>query len=321
MRSMFANAALPLISMSLMAACTSDSVVDELAGETAEDDAAEGKGDNATAAGGAYTYFAVKGDTRRCAFPLCGGYHLERVNRTTTVCHDGSASASCYTPELDWSEAGLTADARDKLALAAARGAIGEGVDALVRGRFAPTSKGKIQPELGRFIVTEAWVAQSESVSDGVFVKLHDNGVRCIAAPCPSTGEKALNTSRSASIADVDFSDSGLTDEQIGELSHEMFEPSGLIIAGSRYTFKIDGRSGKGRTATAVFARLKNALQGACYVGGCSGQICSDQQGVISTCEWREEYACYQQFGTCERQANNACGWTPTAELTMCLGN
>lgn len=56
-----------------------------------------------------------------------------------------------------------------------------------------------------------------------------------------------------------------------------------------------------------------------CYVGGCSGQICSDQKDVVSTCEYREEYACYRT-ATCERQKDNQCGWTQTSELTACLG-
>lgn len=59
---------------------------------------------------------------------------------------------------------------------------------------------------------------------------------------------------------------------------------------------------------------------GGCYVGGCSGQLCSDRQDVASTCEWREEYACYQQ-AQCERQADGQCGWTQTNELMQCLAN
>lgn len=55
-----------------------------------------------------------------------------------------------------------------------------------------------------------------------------------------------------------------------------------------------------------------------CFVGGCSAQICSDQQGMASTCEYREEYACYKT-AKCERQASGQCGWTPTNELKMCL--
>lgn len=59
---------------------------------------------------------------------------------------------------------------------------------------------------------------------------------------------------------------------------------------------------------------------GKCYVGGCSSQVCSDQEGVISTCEYRQEYACYQN-ARCERQANGQCGWTPTSTLQACLNS
>ncbi len=57
---------------------------------------------------------------------------------------------------------------------------------------------------------------------------------------------------------------------------------------------------------------------GACFVGGCSSQVCSDDPEVMTTCEWREEYACYQN-ATCERQANGQCGWTETESLLQCL--
>ena len=55
-----------------------------------------------------------------------------------------------------------------------------------------------------------------------------------------------------------------------------------------------------------------------CYVGGCSAQLCTDEEGVASTCEYRESYACYQN-ATCEVQPSGECGWTETAELTSCL--
>jgi hypothetical protein len=55
----------------------------------------------------------------------------------------------------------------------------------------------------------------------------------------------------------------------------------------------------------------------ACFVGGCSSQICSDNPDMMSTCEWREEYACYQS-ATCERQADGICGWTQTESLQAC---
>ncbi len=55
-----------------------------------------------------------------------------------------------------------------------------------------------------------------------------------------------------------------------------------------------------------------------CFVGGCSGQICSDSPDAISTCEWREQYACFAT-ASCERQDDGRCGWTMDEELTSCL--
>jgi hypothetical protein len=58
--------------------------------------------------------------------------------------------------------------------------------------------------------------------------------------------------------------------------------------------------------------------QGGCFIGGCSSQICSGEEGIGSDCEWREEYACYRT-ATCERQDDGTCGWTATVELEACL--
>jgi hypothetical protein len=58
--------------------------------------------------------------------------------------------------------------------------------------------------------------------------------------------------------------------------------------------------------------------QGTCYIGGCSGQVCSDRPDVVSTCEWIDAYACYRD-ARCERQSHGACGWTMTPALNACL--
>lgn len=60
-----------------------------------------------------------------------------------------------------------------------------------------------------------------------------------------------------------------------------------------------------------------------CAVGGCSGQICGEEgevEDIASTCEYREEYACYQ-VSRCEKQSNGSCGWTPTPEYNQCMAN
>ncbi len=67
-------------------------------------------------------------------------------------------------------------------------------------------------------------------------------------------------------------------------------------------------------------AAEKPAPEVTCYVGGCSSQSCSDKPGLVTTCEYKTEYACYQS-ATCEQQSNGRCGWTDTPELASCLRN
>ena len=57
---------------------------------------------------------------------------------------------------------------------------------------------------------------------------------------------------------------------------------------------------------------------GTCFVGGCSNQIRSDEPNVVSTCEYRSDYACYKT-AKCERQSDGQCGWTQNPQLTACL--
>lgn len=66
-----------------------------------------------------------------------------------------------------------------------------------------------------------------------------------------------------------------------------------------------------------VVPAVPNAPTKRCYVTGCSGQLCSSEEGMMSTCEYKEEYACYQS-ATCEVQSNGECGWTETEELNSC---
>lgn len=65
----------------------------------------------------------------------------------------------------------------------------------------------------------------------------------------------------------------------------------------------------------------KPVASGGCMVGGCSGQLCGESKNpddMMSTCEYREQYACYKS-ASCERQANGQCGWTMDTVLTQCL--
>ena len=147
---------------------------------------------DADAIDGARTYFAITADLRKCASPMCGGWFLRRLNQPLTRCHDGQFAAMCYTPVLDWSKADLSEALQGKLLDAAHQGALSGDVDAIVRGRFARTNSTTPDPSLGRFVITEAWGAEGSVPAQGAFVRVEDNGLRCLVAPCPSITETTL---------------------------------------------------------------------------------------------------------------------------------
>jgi hypothetical protein len=245
---------LSVVLASSLASCTQALESDDLAGE-AEDEVSASVADIAVP--GATAYFAIGADWRACAPPECGGWYLDRLNRQNTRCHDGSLAEECYTPVLDWSEANLSDEKQAELLYECYESSLAEGiVHAVVRGRFEPTNSTTPRPELGRFVITEAWVVEGEGVSDGVFVGAVDNGLRCLVAPCPNITETVLNRPRSTDIAEVELSAAGLTEEEIGECVQEMYSPGGILVAGYRYTVNVDGRTAKGRAVTAAFERL-----------------------------------------------------------------
>ena len=98
-----------------------------------------------------------------------------------------------------------------------------------------------------------------------------------------------------------------------------MTGPDAAIITGNNVP--VTGPGGKllELKATQVYLRNRTSVANAkpCMKTGCSGAVCSDHD-VITTCEWRPEYACYQK-ATCERQRDGNCGFTQTRELTSCL--
>ncbi|MBI2984824.1 MAG: hypothetical protein HYY50_04340 [Candidatus Kerfeldbacteria bacterium] len=93
-----------------------------------------------------------------------------------------------------------------------------------------------------------------------------------------------------------------------------------VIMAGGRHLQQLERLLGSFRfsRATRSGTNVNRRTREGCVVTGCSGQVCSDQE-VVTTCEYREEYACYRT-ARCERQQNGECGWTATDKLQSCLG-
>lgn len=256
MRSLSGFTALPSILICSLAGCSSVAdIQDELASEATNEGLFDGKVDGDVDG----AYFAVTADLRKCPSPVCGGWFFTRLNRPMTRCSDGRYAASCYTPVLDWSAANLSDEQKTKLLDSSNKGAVSGAVYAMMRGRFAPTNSTTPRPELGRFVITEGWVADGNAVADGTFVKVKDNGLRCLVAPCPSLTEAAVNTPRSADIAEIDWTLAGLSDDQLEECMQSLSTPEGIMVAGDRYRVQENGSTAKGRTATIAYRRLTDA--------------------------------------------------------------
>jgi len=299
----------------VLTACT-----DQIADELDVADASEGDAGKADISGGTYTYYFVKPDLKRCAAPFCGGVYFRLANAETTRCLDGSKAEWCYAAGQNTSRLGLGEVGTGKYLDALNSAAFGDDSKVLVRATIGSKDWGKALGRFAELRPTEAWIGQTASEAVGPLAKIEDSGIRCITAPCPSLRERKLNSSVRVDIAELGWDKAGATDDQIGTALDKM-HTDGLIVAGYRYSVSGPGGQAKARGVTQFYLRATDEVtEKQCFVGGCSGQICSDQEGVISTCEWREEYACYSD-AKCEVQADGNCGWTQTAELSACLGN
>ncbi len=61
-----------------------------------------------------------------------------------------------------------------------------------------------------------------------------------------------------------------------------------------------------------------------CMITGCSGQICMNQpidkeDGIATTCEYREYYACFKIPNCVLQKTNQQCGWETSPMFLACL--
>jgi hypothetical protein len=291
----------------LTAACVDSGPTDELD----QDDAAAGDASKADAPGGTYTYYFVTKDLRQClvASPNCGGYYYRLANATKTVCRDGKKADKCYAAGDDLTKLGLNDAATAKVQDFLFHGEV------LTRATIgSKTYTGVGAGTYAQINSKEAWLPQGPNPVEGPLMKIEDSGVRCITYPCPSFKESKLNSAVTAMIADIQWDNSGASDRLVGTALDKM-HTDGLIVSGYRTTVTGPGGDGKARSVSQLWFKMTNEpAQAECFVGGCSGQVCSEDQGVITTCEFRPEYACYHD-ATCEVQSDGKCGWTQTSEL------
>ncbi len=247
------------------------------------------------------TYYQLRADLRRCRAPLCGGYYVKRVNQPRTRCTNGQLMFECYVAEVDWN---------------------GQPQVEINRALLRADLEVKLFDRFGRFgvlRVIESWQATNDNPTSDNFFRVRDKGVRCITSPCLTHHESKLNSRIERDIAGVDLKAiTGASDEAINEAFEAMTEPEGIIVSGKHVP--VTGPTGRATELKALQFYMrprKEVSNKPCIKTGCSSHVCSDES-VITTCEWREEYECYQK-ARCERQADGKCGFTRTPALTACL--
>ncbi|HET9954219.1 MAG TPA: DUF6748 domain-containing protein [Polyangiaceae bacterium] len=217
----------------LVAACSS--TAPEMSG--AEDlGAASGDSDSAQQAlakAPVASYFTLRPDLRRCAFPRCGGYFVKAVNQKLTRCVDGTSQAECYVADLDLSALALDADSEQVVR--------GSSTEFLLRGAIGPKDFVSLGT-FGTLRVLDAYHGHPGVTPSGSFFQANETGIVCITFPCPSFKAQLLNSSTApASVAQIDLS--GVSSDPSDGFA-QLHEPEGLLLAASRKT--VTGPAGQG---------------------------------------------------------------------------
>ena len=63
---------------------------------------------------------------------------------------------------------------------------------------------------------------------------------------------------------------------------------------------------------------IENHPEKKCYIGGCSGEICSDQADIASTCELLPGMECLKKGASC-KLINNECTWVLSQDAAQCF--
>ncbi len=56
-----------------------------------------------------------------------------------------------------------------------------------------------------------------------------------------------------------------------------------------------------------------------CYIGGCGGELCTDDPGAVSTCEYLRGADCLQEEGVSCESVDGECSWVLSEEAAQCF--
>ncbi len=176
-------------------------------------------------AGENFGYFSVRPDLRKCAFPMCGGVFVQRVNHFTTRCADGRLRPECYVAGVSLRALDLPPDQEDSVQVRIKNGTV------LLKGQLIVKPFSPLNTP-GLFDATEVWLAATDARPSGTFFRALDTGLVCIAAPCLSFQEYKLNSFGQNDIAGVDLSLVGADNEQLESAHEALRTDEGILVAG-----------------------------------------------------------------------------------------
>jgi len=184
-------------------------------------------------------YYSVTPDYRKCAFPMCGGWHLTPVNQyslqpqTEDEAYDSLALLpnTIYVSYLNFKKMGLSEKQTDEL-----KGLI-HTQQVLLRGNIT-SKKSTLRNtfKANTLNANGAWVSANSNTPIGPYQTITSTGIVCITTPCPSFKTQFLNGDYTAQIDEINFDSAELTDAQQAA-AWLAISTKGLIITGTTFTF------------------------------------------------------------------------------------
>lgn len=192
------------------------------------------------------TYYRIVRDTRKCAAPLCGGWWVNRVNRTWTQCNDNAWRSTCYVVDVDAKMLGLSDDEEARLTSAM------ESQQVVLRGRIQNKVYNGVRR--GQFRATEAWQSPTVDAPKGTFYRVTDTGRVCVVAPCAEFHEALLNSTDASDVHALNFAG----DELAVSAAWTAVSTGPILVAGINNAFvaPLSGQKGIALSATQYYTRV-----------------------------------------------------------------
>lgn len=208
-------------------------------------------------------FYLARQDYRKCASPMCGGIFITPVNSSRMECPDGSIGKECYVGTVDWRKVGFNP--------------FGEaGSDQLLL-------QGDVSNDIrfGLFTAKNAFAAAGNARLKGKFYGVENNGIVCISSPCFSFDEYLLNSKRSQTISDIDFSRTGASEKAIAQAYQQMAEGEAVIIVGENRRYRGFSGIGLRLVASQFYLPVKAGVRD-CPAGYSPGDLgCETRNGCL----------------------------------------